>query len=166
MRHIWDASRNYCWQNWISTYHLTVCVCVLRSWCAHILFIFGIWFLFSFFQFYFGSASTCFILMRDGGNGAQESSLGWELSHGAPDPSLVEGFRPSADFRPCHVFSIYTSRSWLNVIFGIFFGSLFLFMDVLFSDWSLFGFMVLWYSLLILTAVAAYIHVEQLYPET
>ena len=47
------------------------------------------------------------IWMRDGGNGAQESSLGWELSHGAPDPSLVEGFRPSADFHPCLSFSVF-----------------------------------------------------------
>ena len=96
-----------------------LCVCVLRSWCAHILFIFGIWFLFSFFQFYFGSASTCFILMRDGGNGAQESSLGWELSHGAPDPSLLEGFRPSADFRPCQIYSVLLSPGsmWFLVIF-------------------------------------------------
>ena len=90
--------------------------------------------------------------MTYGGNGAQESSLGWELSHGAPDPSLVEGFRPSADFHPClNLFTILSpastcSRLFVWVILFVFGFSMFLN--------EVFGFMVLWYSQLTLTAAA------------
>ena len=58
--------------------------------------------------------------MRDGGNGAQESSLGWELSHGALDPSpcggvpAFRGLPPLSLILYLHVYFSVLSQSILG----------------------------------------------------
>ena len=51
--------------------------------------------------------------------GMEETALKrvlWELSHGAPGPSLGEGLRPSADFHPCLVYFTLFSVLFLFVL--------------------------------------------------
>ena len=57
--------------------------------------------------------------MRDAGNGAQESSLGWELSHGALDPSPCGGVQAFRGLPPLSLILYVFSQSRLNMFWVI-----------------------------------------------